>query len=153
MACPRTASNGRSTLICEQRRPSIPNDRAVTRASSSSARNAARSASAACRVRAAGSCRDGRRSFIATAAGELGLVQGGKASVNYSHRDLAAWHGMLAHIAAERGYKPGWVAHKFKEKFGTWPAWGTTPEQIRPTPEVLSWVRSRQIAFAKRRAA
>jgi superfamily II DNA or RNA helicase len=91
--------------------------------------------------------------FIATAAGELGLVQGGKARVNYSQRDLAAWHGMLAHIAAERGYKPGWVGHKFKEKFGTWPAWGSTPELIQPTPEVLSWVRSRQIAFAKRRAA
>ena len=24
-------------------------------------------------------------------------------------------------IAAERGYKAGWAAHKFKEKFGTWP--------------------------------
>jgi DNA repair protein RadD len=59
---------------------------------------------------------------------------------------------MLAAIAAERGYKPGWVAHKFKEKFGTWP-----PTQfavpISPSPEVLSWVRSRMIAYAKRRAA
>jgi DNA repair protein RadD len=91
--------------------------------------------------------------FIATAVGELGLVRGGKAEISYSAFDKAQWHGMLAAIAAERGYKPGWVAHKFKEKFGTWPAWGTTPELLKPTLEVLSWVRSRNIAFAKRRAA
>jgi DNA repair protein RadD len=58
------------------------------------------------------------------------------------------WHGMLAHIAADRGYKAGWVAYKFKEKFGTWPASRyVTP--IEPSREVLSWVRSRNIAWAK----
>jgi hypothetical protein len=60
---------------------------------------------------------------------------------------------MLAHIAAERGYKRGWVAHKFKEKFGTFPAWGATIAPLEPTPEVLSWVRARQFAFAKRQGA
>lgn len=60
------------------------------------------------------------------------------------------WHGMLTYIAAERGYRAGWVAHKFKEKFGTWPAVRTiTP--IEPSAEVLSWVRSRNIAYAKSR--
>jgi DNA repair protein RadD len=91
--------------------------------------------------------------FVATAAGDLGLVQGGKARVHYSQHDRAAWHGMLAHIAAERGYKPGWVGHKYKEKFGTWPASGAMPELLKPTLEVLSWVRSRAIAFAKARRA
>ena len=61
------------------------------------------------------------------------------------------WLGMFAHIARERGYKPGWAAHKFKEKFGTWPPWGSSPQPIPPTPEVV-WVRSRAIAFAKARA-
>jgi DNA repair protein RadD len=59
---------------------------------------------------------------------------------------------MLAAIAAERGYKPGWVAHKFKEKFGQFPAWGIAPRPITPSPEVLSWVRSRMIAYAKGRS-
>ena len=63
------------------------------------------------------------------------------------------WHAMLAAIAMERGYKPGWAAHKYREKFGTFPAWGAAPAPIMPTPEVRSWVRSRQIAFAKRRVA
>jgi DNA repair protein RadD len=62
------------------------------------------------------------------------------------------WHGMLTSIAAERGYNPGWIAHKFKEKFKEWPAVSRV-DPIPPAPEVLSWVRSRQIAYARRRAA
>ena len=61
------------------------------------------------------------------------------------------WHAMLVHIAIERDYKPGWAAHKYKEKFGAWPPWGARPQPIEPTPEVRSWVRSRQIAYAKSR--
>jgi DNA repair protein RadD len=58
---------------------------------------------------------------------------------------------MLTAIAAERGYQRGWIAHKFKEKFGAWPPWGAQPQPIDPTPEVRSWVRSRAIAYAKSR--
>jgi DNA repair protein RadD len=61
------------------------------------------------------------------------------------------WHAMLTAIAAERGYQRGWIAHKFKEKFGAWPPWGAQPQPIDPTPEVRSWVRSRAIAYAKSR--
>jgi superfamily II DNA or RNA helicase len=90
--------------------------------------------------------------FIATAAGELGLVRNGRVQVPlYSPEDRARWHGMLTGVATERGYKPGWIAHKYKEKFGDWPARGNTVNPIKPTPEVLSWVRSRNIAFAKAR--
>jgi DNA repair protein RadD len=62
------------------------------------------------------------------------------------------WHAMLAHIAQERGYKPGWAAYKFKEKFGHWPQMRSIAP-IAPSPEVRSWVRSRQIAYAKSRQA
>jgi hypothetical protein len=58
------------------------------------------------------------------------------------------WHAMLAYIAADRGYQSGWIAHKYKEKFGTWPPVRAI-EPVQPTPEVLSWVRSRNIAYAK----
>jgi DNA repair protein RadD len=90
--------------------------------------------------------------FIVPADGELGLVERGKASVSYSPFQRAEWHAMLAYIAAERGYKSGWVAHKYREKFGDWPQ-SRAVVPIKPSPEVLSWVRSRNIAFAKRRAA
>jgi superfamily II DNA or RNA helicase len=86
--------------------------------------------------------------------GELGLVRNGKANgVEYDHTTRRRWHGMLKQVAIDRGYKPGWVAHQYKQKFGSWPAWGLSPEPIEPTPEVRAWVRSRQIAFAKRRVA
>ena len=62
------------------------------------------------------------------------------------------WHAMLAYIAAERGYKTGWVAHKFKQKFGHWPPTRSVIA-IEPSAEVLSWVRSRDIAYAKARKA
>jgi superfamily II DNA or RNA helicase len=83
--------------------------------------------------------------------GDLGEV-GRDGSVSAPKHDPNEWHAMLAHIANENEYKPGWVAHKFKEKFGRFPAWGLVPEPIEPTPEVLSWVRSRRIAYAKGRA-
>jgi superfamily II DNA or RNA helicase len=86
--------------------------------------------------------------FMATTAGELGLVERGKAKVHYDAAEKTRWHCMLAGVAVERSYKPGWVAHKFREKFGDWPQ-SRTISPIKPTPEVLSWVRSRAIAFAK----
>jgi DNA repair protein RadD len=89
--------------------------------------------------------------FIATAAGELGLVKGGRAIVHYDEMQKDRWHGMLTYIAEERGYKPGWIAHKFKEKFGHWPT-RRCALPLEPSREVVSWVRSRNIAYAKARA-
>ena len=86
--------------------------------------------------------------------GELHLIDGHRKPKIDSDDPAAwqSWHAMLAHIANERGYQPGWVAYKFKEKFGAWPSWGAV-EPLPPTPEVRSWVKSRMIAFAKRRSA
>ena len=55
---------------------------------------------------------------------------------------------MLVSIGQERGYKPGWASYKFKEKFGRFPH-SNIVIPIEPSPEVRSWVRSRQIAWAK----
>jgi superfamily II DNA or RNA helicase len=59
---------------------------------------------------------------------------------------------MLTAIAQERGYKPGWVGFKYREKFGSWPVTRNVPP-LTPHATVRAWVRSRQIAFAKSRAA
>ncbi len=82
--------------------------------------------------------------------GDLGLVNRIRRTVDaLSNPDeRLRWHGMLMHIAAARGYKSGWIAHKFKEKFGVWPA-ARSVMPLQPSPEVLSWVRSRAIAYAK----
>jgi superfamily II DNA or RNA helicase len=88
--------------------------------------------------------------YMAHLEGNLGLVEGGRAKASVF--DQAEWQGMLTHIAEQRGYKPGWIAHKFKEKFGHWPTRRYVPA-TEPSREVLSWVRSRNIAYAKARAA
>jgi DNA repair protein RadD len=86
--------------------------------------------------------------------GELGLVKGGRAKAHqYDKATRQQWHAMLVYIAAERGYKSGWAAANFKEKFGEWPPYGQQVEPITPTAECRSWVRSRMIAYAKRRDA
>jgi superfamily II DNA or RNA helicase len=85
-------------------------------------------------------------------AGDLGLVEGRRAQPNiYDPTQRAEWHAMLKAIQIERGWSPKWVTINYKEKFGSWPPWGSNPQPMPPTPEVRSWVRSRLIAYAKAR--
>jgi DNA repair protein RadD len=87
--------------------------------------------------------------------GDLALVNGAKHADgnSYGPSERARWHAMLIYIGEERDYKAGWAAHKYKEKFGVFPAWGASPDPMAPTAEVRSWVRSRMIAYAKGRVA
>lgn len=62
------------------------------------------------------------------------------------------WLAELKFIAEDKGYASGWVAHKFKEKFGSWPN-GIQAEPAPASMEVHRWVRSRRIAWAKSRKA
>lgn len=66
--------------------------------------------------------------------------------------DKQLWYSQLVGIARRQGYKDGWVAHKMKEKFGVWPR-GLSPIATEPSREVLNWVRSRNIRWAKSRVA
>ena len=60
------------------------------------------------------------------------------------------FYGQLLWICNEKGYRHGWAAHKYKEKFRVWPP-RNMAEPIEPDQEVRSWVRSRAIAWAKSR--
>jgi DNA repair protein RadD len=84
--------------------------------------------------------------------GDLALVdrKNRSTATAFDPHERMRWHAMLAHIERERGYKRGFAACKFKEKFGHWPP-SRFVEPIEPSREVLSWVRSRNIAFAKAR--
>lgn len=56
----------------------------------------------------------------------------------------------------QHGYKSGWAARKYQEKFGVWPN-DHRVRNVGPaamvSPAVSAWIRSRQIAFAKSRRA
>lgn len=74
----------------------------------------------------------------------------------FTMEEKRAWHSQLVHIARQRKKSKGWVSHTYKAKFGVWPKdmqhhwWEETCNLMTPTKEVQSYVRSRNIAYAKR---
>ena len=93
-----------------------------------------------------------KRSEVQTVPGELQELSGFQLTIERPQKQ--DWYSQLLTIAANRGYSDGWVANKYREKFGVWPR-----SLVRsPAPislEVANWVKSRQIAWARaaRRAA
>ena len=56
--------------------------------------------------------------------------------------------------AEQTGKKPGWVAYKYKEKFGVWPndpRVRDAPQANNVSPRVQAWIKSRAIAWANAR--
>ena len=87
---------------------------------------------------------------IEVADGELvEITNRGKHNNAVSNDEKATFYAQLKGHAQERGYAGGWAAHKFREKFGTWPNGYKDVPAMEPTPKVLSWIKSRQIAWAK----
>lgn len=77
------------------------------------------------------------------------LVEKGAAQARVIKADKKRWLSELATIAAQKGYKPGWAAMKFKEKFGHWPDGIFADPTVRPSAEVLRWCKAQQIRWAK----
>jgi superfamily II DNA or RNA helicase len=80
--------------------------------------------------------------------GDLAMVGGSRSGNSVEQR--RSFYGQLRSYALERGHKSGWAAHKYREKFGTFPPWdwNQLPHEV-PEPATRAWVRSRAIAWAK----
>jgi DNA repair protein RadD len=76
-----------------------------------------------------------------------------KANRDTSPSDKAAFFGGLKHYAAERGYKSGWAANQYREKYGVWPNAFKDAKAVRPNADVLGWIKHQKIKFAHRRAS
>lgn len=60
----------------------------------------------------------------------------------------------LVGYAFARNFKPGWAAHSYRDKFGSFPPDSyKAHEPITPSLETLRWLKHRQIRFAKSRKA
>jgi DNA repair protein RadD len=81
--------------------------------------------------------------------GELVEITGHKKTETASKTEKATFYAQLLWYAESRGYSNGWAAHKFREKYEVWPNSFKDVSTAQPTPEVLSWIKSRQIAWAK----
>lgn len=55
------------------------------------------------------------------------------------------WYSGLLHIARTRGFQDGWASHKYKEKFGVWPARKTGVHPKEPDEDILNYVKHLQI--------
>lgn len=65
--------------------------------------------------------------------------------------DKALTFGMLRYHCKVQGKKEGWASHKFKEMYGVWPNHYKDAQAVPPSDEILSWIRSQNIRWAKSR--
>jgi superfamily II DNA or RNA helicase len=78
-----------------------------------------------------------------------------KANREWSTLDKAQFLSELQAYGRYHGYKPGWAANKYREKFGVWP--NGIERYAKPinsiSPKVMAWVRAGQIKYAKKARA
>jgi DNA repair protein RadD len=81
---------------------------------------------------------------------ELGQTQRSELDRITFYRELRGHH-QTARKKDGSPYHPKWPACQFKDKFGSWPpfAWNNQAP-IAPTDATLRWIKSRQIAWARR---
>jgi DNA repair protein RadD len=85
--------------------------------------------------------------MVETLAGELVELGAGEPP---QVKDKLAFYAELRGYALERGYKPGWAAHKFRERHGVMPPWRWNDHAaLPPSRATRGWVRSRWIARRK----
>jgi hypothetical protein len=91
--------------------------------------------------------------FVETEDGVLVPLNREVAPVQATLAVKQLWYSGLLGFAQERGYAQGWAWHKYREKFGVYPPPAVSKVVKPPTDEIRSWVKSRQIAFAKAKEA
>lgn len=89
-----------------------------------------------------------RRNAIDSRAGEL--VELGTSVAKDKKADKQDFYSQLLYVAKERNYNQHWASHKYREKFGVWPK-GLDQTLAPPTLTTQSWIRSRNIAWQKRK--
>ena len=85
---------------------------------------------------------------ISKVPGELRELEAANRALHVNNQDF---YSQVLFYAKTRGYKNGWAAYKYKEKFGVWPK-GLQEKLQPPSPQTMGWIQSRMIAYAKARA-
>jgi len=89
-----------------------------------------------------------RRNAIEAVAGEMTELSLVPKKEKYSADYKENFYAQLIGWTLENNKKPGMAFYKYQEKFGVQPSMAK-PKAIPPGPEVMSWIRSRNIAWAK----
>lgn len=91
-----------------------------------------------------------KRNSVTEVPGEMLELSGSK-SEKYDSATKEAWYRQLLGYARTQGKKDGWAWYQYQAKFGVKPPWRKEIEI--PSYEVIQWIRSRNIAWAKRNGA
>ncbi len=62
-------------------------------------------------------------------------------------QEKVKWLGMFMGYARSHGYKDGWASHKYREKFGVWPAKKTGVHAVTPDKEVRNYITHLNIKY------
>lgn len=82
---------------------------------------------------------------VVNVPGELKELEAANRKLQINNQEF---YSHLLYYAKAKGYKDGWAAFKYKEKFHAMPnGLKTTP--VKPTVATLGWIKSRVIAYAK----
>lgn len=89
---------------------------------------------------------------LETAKGELTLYKpkNKKVEKQYTMLEKQRFYSMLIFHAQKKGYQDGWVAHKYREKFGVWPK-GLERTRLPPDFEFGNYIKHLNIKAAKSR--
>ena len=93
-----------------------------------------------------------RKSAVIEVPGEMFELSSKPKKDVYSMEYKAAFYAQLLGYAESKGQNLGSAYHRYKEKFGVYPSMAK-PDPQAPTFEVIQFIRSRNIAYAKKRSA
>ena len=91
-----------------------------------------------------------RKNDVVEVAGEVMELKG--KSNKYTIEYKTQFYAELLGYAQERNHNLGSAYHRYKEKFGVAPSMAK-PEPVSPSFEISQWIKSRIIAWSKRKAA
>jgi superfamily II DNA or RNA helicase len=69
----------------------------------------------------------------------------------FTLKDKQQWYGMFMYIQRQKGYNPGWVAHKYREKIGCWPRNMGGVDAIKPSTEFNNYMKHLRIKWIKQK--
>ena len=87
-----------------------------------------------------------KQSGVEVQDGELVLLD--KRKTKATKMDKQAFYSQLLAIASTKGYREGWISHKYREYFGVWPR-GLDDVVAEPSIEVKNFLKHLQIRHAK----
>ena len=93
-----------------------------------------------------------RKNDVVSVAGEMTELTLVAKKEKYSAEYKESFYAQLIGYVQQKGQNSGAAYHRYVEKFGVGPSM-LKPAAKEPSAEVLSWIKSRQIAYAKRRKA